>query len=414
MPASKSTKVRFTAAFVAQVVRGEKVGEYADTESPLRVRSTKTGAQYRVMKKIDGKVVKVTAHGADGRIISDAAKVWTLSEARKWARSVDADLARGRAPASRKPVAAEAITFDTLAAELMKSYEKAARPNSVKTRKLGLRDASAIFGSKPVSEIRPGDAVALREKFDSASVGQRAWTSAGWVMKAAVERGLSESNPFARGQVSAPPRPAARSRYPKLDELVRIDAAAAAVDTAPARIVRLALRTPLRAGAISSLTWGEVDLEAAEVRLANVPGRKFRPGDGETVRVPLSGLAVEFLRSIRPADPRPGSLVFAGRDGEQVKGFAGAYRRIHALSETAGWSIHDFRRSVPSILADLEDPGCDVFDLDRWLQHSVRTSIGAVAATYQRSEGFRSAKRAADAWDTVLREALRPALAEAA
>jgi len=408
-----NTRRRFTAEFVRKIINGELSGEFADTESPLRIRSTKTGAQYRVMKKVAGKVVKITAHTADGQIIADAGRVWTLSEARKWARAVDADLARGRAPA-RKPVADSAVTFDKLAEELMKRYAAEKRPNSVKARKYGLRDASTILGSKPVAEIDAPTAVALREAFDSAAIAQRAWLAASWVMSQAVERGLAGFSPFAKGNVAPPSRPAGRSRYPKLAEIARIDAAAAVVDTAPARIIRLALRTPLRVGAISTLTWGELDLEAAEVRLANVAGRKFRPGDGETVRVPLSGLAVEFLRSIRPTDPKPEALVFPGPSGEPVKGFAGAYRRIHALSDTGNWSIHDLRRAIPSIVADQDDPGCDVFDLDRWLQHSVRTSIGGVAATYQRAEGFRSAKRAADAWNRVLAEALRPALAEAA
>jgi integrase len=404
-----NTRRRFDAAFIRRVVAGELTGEFADTESPLRIRSTSTGAQFRIQKKVAGRVIKVTAHDDSGRIISDAARVWTLAEARRWAKAVDADLARGRAPA-RKPVVDGAVTFDEFAEELMKGYEKAARPNSVKARRYGLRDASTVIGSKPVAAIAAPDAVALREKYDGAAVAQRAWIAANWVMAAAVERGLAPANPFARGNVRAPARPAARSRYPDLDEIVRIDAAAAEIGTAPANIVRFAIRLPMRAGAIASLTWGEVDLDAAEIRLMALPGRKFESDQ----RIPLPALAVAFLRAIRPADPRPDALVFPGRDGGVVKGYAGLYRRLHALSETSGWSIHDLRRSVPSILMERDDPGCTAYDLDRMLGHSVRTSIGGTAAVYQRAEGFRSAKRAADAWDAVLREALRPALAEAA
>jgi integrase len=409
MPASKSTKVRFSAEFVRKIVNGELSGEFSDIESPLRIRSTKSGAQFRVQKKVAGRVIKVTAHNADGQIIADAARVWTLAEARKWARAVDADLARGRTPA-RRPVADSTMTFDALAAELMKRYAAEKRPNSVKARRYGLRDASTIIGGKPVSEITAPDAVALREAFDGRAVAGRAWIAAGWVMAAAVERGLASANPFARGNVKAPPRPAARSRFPDLDELVRIDRAAAEIDTAPARMIRFAIRLPLRVGAIASLRWSEVDLGAAEIRLEARPGRKI----DEDLRLPLNASAVEFLRSSRPADPRPEALVFPGKTGEPVKGFSGLYRRLHPMSGTSGWSVHDFRRSIPSILMERDDPGCTAYDLERLLGHSVRSSIGGVGAVYQRAEGFRSAKRAADAWDRVLTEALRPALAEAA
>lgn len=404
--AAPSRKVKFTAAFVSKVVRGELDGEHGDSVTPLRIRRTSTGAQYLVRKKVAGKLISVTARDVHGTPIADAAKLWTLAEARTWARGVVADLTRGKPPVRREKPASDVVTFATLAAELLESYATEARPNSLKVRTLGVRDLQPLIGNMAVTDIKARDAVRAREAFNGKgrAVAQRAWVAAGWVMSHAVERELADGNPFGKGNVRPPARPAARARYPKLPELVAIDQAAAEVGTVGADVIRFAMRCPLRVGAITTLAWGEIDLAAGQIRLAVQAGRKFQSEQ----RIPLSGLAVELLAAIKgDREPPADAYVFPGPNGP-IKGLTATYKRIQALTGFGGWSIHDFRRSVPSILMEMEEPGCDAYDLDRWLGHSVSSSLGSVGATYQRGDTFRPAKRAADAWDNVLRVALAP------
>lgn len=413
MSASNSTlpgrKVKFTTAFVARVIKDPAPGEWADTESPLRIRSTTTGAQYRVMRKVGGKVVKITATGADGHIIADAAKVWSLSEARGWARGVVADLTRGKAPTpSRKAAAAEsadaaadAVTVEAMAATLMAAYTTTAAPNSVKVRTLGVRDIVALIGSTPVSEVRARDAVMVRDTLTasrSLSVVNRAWSAASWIMAGAIEAGLAEANPFARGSVRAPARAQSRDRHLTLDQIVEVWRAAEEQGGTGPALVRFLFAMPLRATAAATMTWAEVDLDDARLTLQPVAGRKFK-----TVQVlPMPELAVEILRARQGAAAKPDGLVFANSEGRPFNSWYSLLRRLPMAGE---WSPHDARRSVITALAD-EAPGLPVADLDLWLQHSRGAALGQVASIYNRSARKASLRAVAAAWDRILRMAL--------
>jgi integrase len=226
-------------------------------------------------------------------------------------------------------------------------------------------------------------------------------------MRHAVERGLADVNPFGRGQVRPPERAPSRTRYPKLPEIVAIERAAAKLGAAGdtgANIIRFAIRTALRATAITSLKWRELDLDAGEMHLEPIPGRKMKEKAG-IQRMPLNAMAVELLREVRPEDPDPDALVFE-HNGGPFKSWYALEKRLKPACGVHDWSPHDFRRAIPSILMEMDHPPCSAWDLDRFLMHSVSATMGSVAAVYQRSEGFRSAKRAAKGWDTVLRVAL--------
>jgi integrase len=404
--ANSNRRRKFSAAFVTRVIKGELTGEFADTESPLRIKRTKTGATYLIRKRVDGRLQNISARDAHGSPVKDAARLWSLTEARTWASGVVADLTRGKAPVRRER-STEIVTFASLAAELMPAYEARYTANSVAVRKRGLASLEPIIGNKPVSEIGAADAVNVREKLPTVATKNRAWVAASWVMRHAVERGLADVNPFGRGQVRPPERTPSRTRYPKLPEIVAIESAAAKLGVAGdtgANIIRFAIRTALRATAITSLKWRELDLDAGEMHLEPIPGRKMKTEAG-VQRMPLNAMAVELLREVRPGDPDPDALVFE-HNGGPFKSWYALEKRLKPACGVYDWSLHDFRRSIPSIIMQLDDPPCSAWDLDRFLMHSVSATMGSVAATYQRAEGFRSAKRAADGWGDVLRSAL--------
>ena len=404
MAESKSTRQsrrrKFSRAFIKSVLSGEQPGRWTDSESPLKIKSTATGAQFFTDRKVNGRPVTITPKGADGRVLKDAARVWTLEEARTWARGVAADLARGVDPQPKPSAPSAPVTFGELAEEYLEGYAKGHTPKSVQTEGFGLSKATEVLGARPLSTLDATLARALADRYQSKpAVARLAWGAASRVTDLAVERALVTSNPF-RG-LKAPKPPRAKSRYPRLPELAQIDRAAESYGGIGGDIVRFALRLPLRAGTLASLTWGEVDLEARELRLRPGPGRKF---SGEQ-RLPLPELAVELLQDRRPADPGPEALVFPGKDGGQFSGLSKTVDRIRSRCGVTDWSLHDFRRSMVSLVAECR-PDISESALDRLLTHAQSSTQSGVKAVYQRASGMAGMRLAVDAWDAILRGAL--------
>jgi integrase len=85
-----------------------------------------------------------------------------------------------------------------------------------------------------------------------------------------------------------------------------------------ARCLEFTILTAARSGEALGATWGEVDIERL---LWTVPPVRMKAGVEHTV--PLSGVAVELLRTLRPAEPKPGDRIFT---------VAGAARSNMAMS----------------------------------------------------------------------------------
>jgi integrase len=398
-----SRRVKLTRAFVERVMQGkEEPGPWTDSASPLRLKGTLGGASYSVMRKVGGKVRIFTPTDDKGVPIKNSAGVLTLDQARDWAAGVVGRLATGQAPIPERK--AETPTFDARAAEYLVEHAKTHAPASTHAETQGARYAGRVLGAKRLAEISAADARRLKDAFaESPSSARKAWGAAKRVMDYAVARGDVDANVFKA--MSAPKPPPARGRYPRLPDLVAIWRACDRTAGTGADIIQFAIAMPLRAGTITSLTWGEVLIEQAELRLLPRDGRKFK---GEQ-RLPLTTLAVELLRRRMPKTPNAAALVF-GSDSKQnpggpFSGWSKAVRRLQARAGVADWSVHDFRRSAVSEVAE-HRPDVSEGALDRWLTHAASSTNSGVKAVYQRASGFRGMRQAADAWDELLRAGL--------
>lgn len=397
--ARQSRRVKFSKTFVREVVTGKRPGKWTDTESPLRIKATATGGQYFVDKKVNGKPRTVTPKGADGRPLADTAKLWTLEQAREWAKGVVVDLARGVAPT---PEARSLETFEKVAEAYMEQYAKTHAPKSLLSEGEGLKSANRVLGKLLPADIGVAEARALKEMYGSSpAISRKAWGAASRVLDLAVDLELADANVFRSLKAPKPPRP--KSRHPRLDELAAIEQACSDYGGVGGDIIRFALRLPLRAGAIASLTWSEVNLDNRELHLRAGNGRKFADGQ----RLPLPSLAAELLQARRPADPDPEALVFPGARGGQFSGWSKLHVRLRKRSGVRDWSIHDFRRACVSLVAE-HRPDISEESLDRLLTHNQSSTQGGVKGTYQRSSGFLGMRQAADAWDSLLRSAIAP------
>jgi integrase len=130
------------------------------------------------------------------------------------------------------------------------------------------------------------------------------------------------------------------------------------------------LLTLCRRDEAASARWRDVDLEAAEWR---IPVTK----SGDPHRVPLPRQAVDLLRTIGPG-PRDG-LIFASRGGAKLSNWDREAKRIMTETGTIGWTRHDLRRTVATMLGKL---GVEPHVIEAALNHAAIHS--QLAATYNR------------------------------
>ncbi len=114
--------------------------------------------------------------------------------------------------------------------------------------------------------------------------------------------------------------------------------------------VRFAVHTGMRLREITTLTWGNVDLEE---RRAYVEARFGKGGNGGKARdVALGDVAHSILSAIRPADPAAGDHVFIGKGGRPIRdvrgGFDPAVRAVWKASKPQERKprFHDLRKTA--------------------------------------------------------------------
>ena len=178
-----------------------------------------------------------------------------------------------------------------------------------------------------------------------------------------------------------------------LDELVSLWRAAEGVRSISGGIVRLLILLVCRREEVAGMRWVELDLENAKWKL---PGQRTKSKRDRTI--PLSPTALQIIQ----AQPRGrGAYVFSATGGK--KPFAGWRRAAELLRKEAalsvGWTFHDIRRSVVTIMGD--DLRVPEETVARILDHSERARRG-VTATYDKSKRIATVADALSAWERLL------------
>jgi integrase len=182
--------------------------------------------------------------------------------------------------------------------------------------------ANDAFGEKQLRRIRPADIssmlATMRQRKVSASTQAKHLRVLGGCFRSAVRHGYAGSNPLDRMPENERPRPQRReSAYFESDELPRL------LGEIPEglwqTLVSLAVFTGLREGELAALTWGDVDLQGATIRVRRTfSGGKIGPTKGRTARtVDLPSEAVDLLGRWWGESGKPGdnALVFPREDG---------------------------------------------------------------------------------------------------
>jgi integrase len=308
------------------------------------------------------------------------------------AKDLHAQVRVGRDPVAEK-MQGRVQAAETMGAVLpryMARQRDRLRPNSMRAASLYLQNYAKPLHSSPIAAIDrrmvANLLLALTDKHGPrASNCARSQLCAflGW----AVREGLVAHNEAA--YTNKAPQNDPRERVLTDDELKLIWTAVEDYGGYGAAAAKLLLLTGCRADEIGLLSWCEIDLDAAQIKL---PGERTK--NGRPHLVPLSEPAIAILKS----QPRTYDMVFSPKG---FQGWAHIKDRVNLclLQRNGGallnhWVWHDFRRSVSTWM---HEHGVPPHIVEAILGHYSGHRAG-VAGVYNLAEYAAEKRRALERW----------------
>jgi integrase len=348
----------------------------------LRVRIGQSGKpSFIIRKRVGGKIRVITLGQYSAR--------FSLADARKAARSALSDLDAGKAVA---PVKRGTLTIKSLWSEYL--VTKTPLRSHREIVRIGEKHILPELGERMADAVTRGDVTRFIDGI-AASVMAR-------LVHAQLSAFYSWAMPRLDKLASNPCRDAGRPAKPKARDRVLTENEMAAlwrvvdVQVEPWRsAVKLLILTGQRKSEVFEARRAEFDLRAG---LWTIPAERAKNGAAHIV--PLSEAARNLLGAIEEV---PGSRLLFPADGNPenpASGISKAVERIRAgvraeLGEdTAGWSLHDIRRTVATGLQRLGIR----FEVTEAVLNHVSGSKGGVAGVYQRYGWADEKKEALDAW----------------
>jgi integrase len=213
-------------------------------------------------------------------------------------------------------------------------------------------------------------------------------------MQAAVFYGYADSNPVRRLPPAQRPRPERKeAAYFENHELPGLFAH---LNEEPYRAVCLvALKTGMRQGELFGLTWSDVDLEQAVVRVRRTytGGAIGTPKNRERRDVDLISDVVDLLERMHPRRRDRAGLVFRGNVETYLSPFTLLRRHLYPAMEKAGIgrvgpteekrTFHSFRHTFAKRALE---SGAEVTWLSRHLGHSSLKVTTDIYGHFERAE----------------------------
>ncbi len=275
-------------------------------------------------------------------------------------------------------------------------------------RRLGPQDVAAFSRALTQRRIRrPGGNHGHREEPLSASTRARHLRVLGACLNSAVRHGYASRNPVRELPPAEKPRPQRKeSAYFTDDELPRLFAELAA--GLPRVLCEVALKTGCRLGELLALTWADVDLARAVIRVRHTwtDGILSEPKNHERRDVDLTRDVVELLGRWWGECGRPGddALVFPG-DGGHLAGTTVLRRELYPAMEAAGVprvgptgekrTFHSLRHTFARVALE---GGAELTWLSRHLGHSSTAVTDGVYGHWSRAARKRAMERLAGAF----------------
>lgn len=314
----------------------------------------------------------------------------TLAKAREIAMEALRQVDDGIDPARRRRQID--LTVEAVVADFIKKYACPNNRSWKEAQRVLNRELVSLLGQRDIRKISRAD---ILEIMDAASARGARYQSNrilahirklyGWCM----ERGIVETNPT--NGIRKQHKEIARDRVLDEQEIVRL-LNACAQDGYPYRqYVPLLLATAQRRGELANMTWSSLDLEK---RTWTIPAERSK--NGKPHIVPLSGYAMKLLDEVPQFVDC--DLVFTTTRVSPISSFSKALRRLHAVSETSDWHMHDLRRTATSGMASL---GVDPHVAEKILNHMTGI-ISGVALVYNTFQYSTEKREALEKWGRYL------------
>jgi integrase len=320
----------------------------------------------------------------------------TLQDARREAKKLLGDVARGGDPLVERQKAARAgdDTFQSIAEAYIKREGKSVR--SMGQRRAVLeRLVYPKLGARPIGEIKRSDIVRLLDKIDDEQGPVAADQTLAFmrrIMSWHASRSDDFRSPIVRGMARSKPRERARQRILTDDELRAVWSAAEASAGLFGPFVQFLLLTACRRTEAAAMASSEID-----GGVWTIPPARYKTG--LEMVLPLSPLALGALARLPKIGD--GKYVFT-TDGERpFSGYSKAKARFDKACGVTGWTLHDLRRTARSLMSRA---GVDANVAERCLGHV----IAGVRGTYDRHAYFDEKKRAFEALAALVERILNP------
>ncbi|WP_292189224.1 site-specific integrase [Mesorhizobium sp.] len=324
-------------------------------------------------------VVQYRAAGRSRRYTIGLHGVWTPEEARREAKVLLGQVARGGNPAEERKLDREAITVKELCTRYLEDLRnglvlgKRGRPKKATTISTDVgrieRHIVPLLGSRRVRDLAKSDitqamkdimagktrANVKTEKLrgraivrGGAGTASRTIGLFGGILTYAVELGIVEQNPVhgvrkPKDQVNA--RRLSEQEYRTLGDILRKAAEDRQYETT-AEMIRVIALTGCRRSEVIGLRYGEIDIEGSCLRLADSK-------EGASVR-PIGLPALEYLEGRRSEEDSAEDYVFPGwEDGMPFGGFPRQWAKLLKDTDLADITPHVLRHSFASIGNDL-------------------------------------------------------------
>jgi integrase len=317
-----------------------------------------------------------------------------LEDARKEARAILGEVARGIDPlaARRAASAAARNTFAAVAGEYVRQHQHL-RSIEVLERMLN-RLVYPEIGNKPIEEIRRLDVARLLDRVvDSSGPVQadRCLSIISAVMRWHQTRDDEFRTPIVRGMARTKPKERRRERVLNDDEIRAVWKAAEARRDVFGALVRVLLLTGARRS------------EAAEMRRSELVGNVWslpaeRAKNKQALVRPLSNPALAAIKSFPNLG---GDFVFTVNGVNPIGGLSRLKAELDAASEVKDWVLHDLRRTARTLMSRAGIP----YDVaERMLGHA----MPGIRATYDRHRFFEEMQTAYEALAALIGRIVDP------
>jgi integrase len=320
----------------------------------------------------------------------------SLKAAREAAARARLSISDGQDPSGR--TIAIPTAFGAVAALWLAKVERDARSEPTLDRASRMIRHAAPLASRPITEIRPPDIVAVIRPFEERGhleTATRLRSTISAVFRFAAAMGLVESDPASllRGAFASPKavhRAAILDRQAFGELLRAIDAYQGRGPLVAAGLKLLAL-TAARPGELRLATWSEFDLDVA---VWTVPAGRMKMRQPH--RAPLSRQAVEILRGINPGE---GFVFPSARHGRPISENAWNLA-LRTMGYPSGMvSAHGMRATFSGIA---NESGLWSYDaIERALAHADGSNV---RRAYARTDWFEERRRLMAWWSIQIDE----------